>query len=105
MKLYLTILSVVFGVLGAASAIPALFSVMLFDAPGSTENPATIALVAAIATCPIVCPAAVVGAWLFYRAGRNALAAIVIWSPILNVVVAAIAIYCLETFYGGKFNG
>lgn len=38
------------GVLGFLSLVPALFSVMMFDAPGSEKNPATIALALSIVT-------------------------------------------------------
>ena len=105
MKWYLAIMSVVVTLLGMASVMPAALSVMVFDAPGSTSNPATIALFIAVASCPFVCMGAVVGAWALYAASHSKLSAIVIWAPALNLAAAAIAFFCLDTFYDGKFNG
>lgn len=105
MKLYLALMSVVVTLLGVASVFPALFSVTMFDAPGSTRNPATIALFVAVASCPFVCYGAVTGAWALYTVSQRRLAAIAIWAPATNLVVGVIAYYCLQTFYDGKFNG
>ena len=105
MKVYLVIASVLVALLGLASVIPALFSVMMFDAPGATENPATIALAISVASCPFVCFGAIAKAWSLFGAATNGLAKIAIWAPIINLIVGAIAFYCLLTFYDGKFNG
>lgn len=105
MKTYLAIMSVIMGAFGALSTLPALFSVMMFDAPGATENPATVTLFVAIASCPIVCYSAIFSAWLFYRENKFGLARIVVLAPLLNLLVGGIALYCLEVFYDGRFNG
>jgi hypothetical protein len=105
MKTYLITASALVGLFGLASIIPALFSVTMFDAPGSTENPATIALAIAVASCPFVCFGAISIAWSSFRAGRSGLAKLVVWAPIINLIVGGIAWNCLQTFYGGQFNG
>ena len=104
MKFFLGLMSLVVGLLGILGIVPSLFSVMMFDAPGSTENPATIALFLSVASFPFVCCGAIVSTWSLYGAGRKAWSCIVIWTPVLNLIVAGIAIYCLNTFFGGKFN-
>ena len=106
MNVYLVIASIGVGLLGLVSIIPALLcAAMMFDAPGSTENPATISLAIAVASFPFVCFFAIAAAWALFAAGMNRLAKIVIWAPIINLIAGAIALCCLEAFYGGKFNG
>lgn len=97
--------TVVWGLAGVASAIPAMFSVMLFDAPGSEENPATIALAAAMMGFPVACLIAVTQAWAAYR--RDDATRIKLWSsaPLVVVAVGAVAAAWIEWFQGGKLAG
>lgn len=102
---YLAVMSVLVGILGALGAVPALFSVMMFDAPGATQNPATIALFVAVASFPFVCLGAIAIAWSLFGLKQFALACIAIWLPVINAVLGGIAYYCLQEFYDGRFNG
>jgi hypothetical protein len=52
--------SLAWAVLGIAGLVPAGFSVMLFDAPGSTSNPSNVGLFLLIASFPVFCLAAIV---------------------------------------------
>lgn len=105
MKIQLIILSIVVGLVGLAGLFPAAFSVMMFDAPGSSSNPATITLFLSVATFPIVCLASIIAAWSFYSSQQMEVAGWVILSPALNIVAGCLAKGCLDIFYGGKFGG
>lgn len=102
--LYLILLSIVVGVLGVLPAVPALFSVMMFDAPGSTSNPATIILFIATISFPLVCFGAIATAWELYRENRKWAGRLIFLSPTVNVIAFFAAYDCLEIFYGGKFG-
>lgn len=100
-----TLASVLWGALGTVGVVPALFSVMMFDAPGSTTNPATIASAASVMSFPLVCGISVSLCWTRFREQRFAAAG---WStllPLMNVVVLAAAIGWIEWMQGGKLNG
>lgn len=100
----LRLISVLWILAGVAGLIPALFSVMLFDAPGSESNPATIALALAVATFPFVCFGAAVQA-LRSAADESGGDYRLLFVPLLNVVVAALAVAWIEAFQNGRFNG
>jgi len=55
MKSYLSVLTLICTLLGVASLVPAAFAIMVFDAPGSETNPATIALFCVLFFFPAVC--------------------------------------------------
>ncbi len=83
----------------------AMFSVMLFDAPGSEENPATIALFYSLSTFPVICVVSVVLSWILYRRQWSTVACWIACLPLLNVIAGIGAIVYLETFCGGRFSG
>lgn len=83
----------------------ALFSVMLFDAPGSAGNPATIALFCSLSTFPVVCLLSIVFAWILYRSQWFTVAFWVACLPLVNVIAGAGAMLWLELFCGGRFSG
>lgn len=105
MKNYLTISSVIVGSMAFASIMPALMSAMMFDAPGSEENPATNAMFYAMFSFPLVCLLSIPLAWLLYAGSYLRAAAVAIWLCVVNIIVFVIGIVCLEIFYDGKFNG
>jgi hypothetical protein len=76
-------LAAVAGLLGVA---PALYSVMLFDAPGSERNPAVVALFWSVLTFPVVCFLSVGLAWLAYACKWSRTACVVALLPLVNVV-------------------
>jgi len=91
--------------LALASALPAMFAVMAFDAPGSERNPATIALVAATMSFPLVAIVAVLESWNRYRQGSFALACRWACLPLVNLAVAAAGVAWITFVQGGRFAG
>jgi hypothetical protein len=91
--------------LGVVSVIPAMFSVMAFDAPGSESNPATMALVASVMSFPFACAIAVARIWRAYRGDEISLACRWACLPLVNVLVAGAAMAWITWFQGGKFAG
>ena len=59
------LLSVLWLAVGFFAIFPAVMSVTMFDAPGSTSNPLTIGAAASFAALPLVCLAAAVLPWIF----------------------------------------
>ena len=97
--------SLLYGVLGALSLVPAAFSVTMFDAPGSEKNPATRLLFWSIFTVPLACLLAIVLAWLLYLAWASAAANVFVHLPLVNIVSILLGVIWLKRVYGGRFNG
>lgn len=104
-QVYLVTASTIVGGLGLLSVMPALLSVMMFDAPGSQENPATNLLFWSVFLFPLTCVVSVACAWGLYAAKVRRWAILVTGLPMINVLLGVIAIVWLELAYGGKFNG
>ncbi|MBD2258048.1 hypothetical protein [Pseudanabaena sp. FACHB-2040] len=113
-KTALMFLSIATAVLIAAAVIgvfPAVMTPMMFDAPGSMENPATVTLAIGVATFPIVCVLAVVLSWtvallpvLAQFPQHYSWACALTGLPLVNVVVAGLALAWLTVFNGGSFS-
>lgn len=91
--------------------LPALMTPMMFDAPGSLENPVTVTLALSIATFPVVCAVAVLLSWLVF--GLPALAHFphrYLWAcalislPLINVAIGGLALAWITWFNGGSFS-
>jgi hypothetical protein len=67
----------------------AMMSVMLFDAPGSTENTSIVAFFYAIVSFPVMCIVSNVS-WIFYAFKLYRTAIIISLSPLLSLVAIAI---------------
>lgn len=104
------ITAIVFGLLwivaGIAGMIPALFSGFLFDAPGSTSNPATIVLAISMLTFPfnaIGCGADAIVATVRRRSGAIVIRSLLV--PLINIACGGAALAWIEMFQGGYLNG
>ncbi len=95
-----TILAGAAGLVGIAAA---LMSFMMFDAPGSEKNPATIVLFLSVLTFPIVCAVSAVLAWVFYAFKKFSLACATSFLPAINLLTGAAALAWLEIFNHGNF--
>lgn len=62
--------SALWSVLGVLGLLPAMFSPMLFDAPGSTSSLPTIMFAIGVLAFPLACFASVVGMWAAYSRGN-----------------------------------
>jgi hypothetical protein len=91
--------------LGALSAIPAMFSAMMFDAPGASGNAATIALFLSLISFPFVCLVAMFESQS--RRRKGGLRAACLWSclPVVNLVVGGVALAWITYMQGGRFAG
>jgi len=88
----------------AAGAFVAAMSVMMFDAPGSNENPALILLFCSIAGLPVSLFAGVVLAWIALAMKRDRAALWLSLLPLLPLLTGLIAVLWLQFGYGGNFG-
>ncbi|MHC2067751.1 hypothetical protein ACYFX5_09785 [Bremerella sp. T1] len=92
MRLYLSLMTVFLLGVALLGAWPALFSVMIFDAPGSAAKPELWMLFLSVFSLPAVCVFAVVMAWKFYKEGNWPLARGAILLPTINLLGLAVAV-------------
>lgn len=59
--------TVVWGALGILGLLPAMFTPMMFDSPGSTSSIPIIVAALSILCFPLVCLVSIVAAWMAYR--------------------------------------
>jgi hypothetical protein len=104
-RLAILALTVLWAVVGVASVVPAAFSVMMFDAPGATERPATVVLVLAVLSFPLVCLFTVVNALACRRSEQWSRAYWFLALPAVNLLAGGAAAWWIEAFQGGKFAG
>jgi hypothetical protein len=91
-------------IVGCPAIVPALFSVMLFDAPGSMQL-STILLATAIVTFPAVCFQSANQALRHYRSERPREAVRALAKPLASIAVILTSLAWIEIFQGGKLNG
>ena len=96
---------VAWSALGILAALPAMFSAMMFDAPGAADNWATIALVAALCSFPVVCFIAVFES--YNRLRKDTVASALWWAclPLVNCAVGGLGLAWITFVQGGKFSG
>jgi len=97
--------TVLFAIGGLLSLLPAMMSGMMFDAPGSERNPATIAIFVSVISFPVVCVLSILVSWILYRCGRLEAALLASAAPLVNLLILAVALGCLNWLYGGHFGG
>jgi hypothetical protein len=95
--------TVLLGILGLAGCLPAMFTPMMFDAPGSERNPATLILALSVATWPLSCLVAIGLSWGFKK--RVNVSLLLLLLPLLNIVGGCVALFLLMAFQGGRFAG
>jgi hypothetical protein len=88
----------------AIGAFVAAMSVMMFDAPGASENPAVILLFCSIAGLPVSLLAGVVLAWIALAMKRDRGALWLSLLPLLPLLTGLIALLWLQFGYGGNFG-
>ncbi|MCB0116733.1 MAG: hypothetical protein R2873_11960 [Caldilineaceae bacterium] len=70
----------------AASSLMAMFSPMMFDAPGSTEDPAIWRTFYSIIAAPVITLIGIVASWIAFWLRRHGTALIIAILPIVYVV-------------------
>ncbi len=88
----------------AIGAFVAAMSVMMFDAPGASKNPALILLFCSIAGLPVSLLAGVVLAWIALAMKRDRGALWLSLLPLLPLLTGVIALLWLQFGYGGNFG-
>jgi Sec-independent protein secretion pathway component TatC len=109
--MFLFIATVIWIVGAVVGLLPALMTPMMFDAPGSLENSATVTLAISIATFPVVCIVAVLLSWLVFALPLLAhLPHRYVWAcaltalPLINVSTGGLALAWLLYFNDGSFT-
>jgi ABC-type sulfate transport system permease subunit len=88
----------------AAGAFMAAMSVMMFDAPGSADNPAVILLFCSIVGVPLSLLVGVVFAWIAFAMKRDRGALWFSLLPLLPVITGVVALLWLQFGYGGQLG-
>jgi hypothetical protein len=63
--------SIAWGVLVWPGLVMALFTPMMFDAPGSAGSPQAWFMAAVVVTFPLLCGASIAGSWIVWRVTRR----------------------------------
>lgn len=97
--------TVLWVLLGGLGVLPALFSCMMFDAPGSENNWATIALAYSLMSFPFSCFISVAKSRENLR--DNGFTVALLWAmlPLVNLGVGGMGFTWISLFQGGKFHG
>lgn len=88
----------------AIGAFMALMSPMIFDAPGSEENPPVILLFSSIVSFPLLCIVGVALGWIAIARRRDRGALWFSLLPLLPIVAGVVAIIWLQMSNGGQFG-
>lgn len=96
------VLSGLVGLAGVVSLVPAMFSVMLFDAPGSTENVVLWIVFFSILAFPVIAGASIVIAWLVFVSGHPWPALLCFLIPLLPLVGVFGGFIWIEQMQGGQ---
>ena len=85
-------------------SVPASFSIMMFDAPGSGK-PATIVLAASLMSFPLVCLLSIVMAQRALKVDLLLLAYLWVLVPLANIAVGSAGLAWIQLVQDGRFNG
>lgn len=93
------------GALGVLGTFPALLSVMLFDAPGAEDQPATRFAAECLVMFPIACLVGINVGWSRFRQGQERAGLLIVCAPLLVVVLFVATLAYINVFHGGRLNG
>ena len=102
--IFLVLTTVIFLGTGVLWVVPALLSVMMFDAPGSEQSRLTWMCVLSSMAYPPVCLVAVVCSWVLFKTSHHRSACVVALVPLLDVALFILALFLIETLQHGKFT-
>ena len=102
-KRFLIIGSILWGLSFVPLLLCAVFSVFMFDAPGSEKNPFVwitfFSLLGGIPLCVLA-----FFSWLPYLKAKYGWALLMILSPFISVLGIVLGIYGIQVLHHGKFN-
>jgi hypothetical protein len=85
-----------------AATVLAMFSVMLFDAPGSTQALGTVTLAMAIWTFPPSCWLAILLSWAFFGQRNSQASLIAMGLPLLPIALGVFAWIWIDVMQRGQ---
>jgi hypothetical protein len=88
----------------AITGFMALMSPMMFDAPGSTENPAVVLLFASMVGLPLSLVVGLLVGWIAIALKRDRAALWFSLLPLLPILAAVVAILWLQAGHDGQFG-
>jgi len=91
----LIITTILFLLLITPGVYVAMMSVMLFDAPGSTENPTVVGFFYSIVSFPVMCGLSPIS-WIFYALKLYKTAIIISLSPVLSIIAIIITFFSMS---------
>jgi hypothetical protein len=103
-RIYLIVATVLLVITGFVGFAPAMMSPMMFDSPGSDEDPATLLLFSSMVSFPAVCLLAIPLAWIVHVFQKHRLAIFCTLLPLVNLVVGSLALLYLLVFNQGNFG-
>jgi len=103
-RIYLIVATVLLVIAGVVGFMPAMMSPMMFDSPGSDEDSGTIVLFLSMVSFPAVCLLAIPLAWIVHVFQKHRLAIFCTLLPLVNILLASLAILYLQVFNQGNFG-
>jgi uncharacterized BrkB/YihY/UPF0761 family membrane protein len=103
-KMALIIINILFGVSLMPAVVMAIFSPMLFDAPGSEKSSLTWFLLYGILSFPVLIIISIIATWIFYFTKNYKLALWVSLSPLLSIAWIILAFILIIVLQNGNFT-
>lgn len=104
LRIYLIISSIVWFFSLFPALFMAMFSPMMFDAPGSETSFWTIATATAMLSYPIVTVLSIIFSWVFFAKKKLKTSLIISLIPLVWIGINIILWVCIELFCDGKFT-
>lgn len=104
LRIYLIIASIVWFLSLFPALFMAMFSPMMFDAPGSENSSWTIAIVAGILSYPVVTVLAVLVSWFLFVKKKHKASLLVSLIPLVWILINILLWIDIEIFCDGSFT-
>jgi hypothetical protein len=95
--------TIIFGILLIPGIAVTMMSVMLFDAPGSEENPWVLAFFYSIASFPVITVFSF-SSWIFYFLKKYTIAVIISLLPLISILLVVFQFALSILIFDGSFG-
>ena len=102
--MYLIIISIVWFLSLFPALFLAMFSPMMFDAPGATSSAWTIAVASALLSYPVVVVLIIILSWVFFAKQKHKAALILSLVPAVWILINIVLWISIEIFCDGSFT-
>ncbi len=102
-RIFLIVVSIIFGILILPSLPMIMMSAMMFDSPGSEDSIPTITLVISMIAYPFTTFISLVIAWILFTKKKYVYAIIVSGLPLVNILIGIGAVIYMAIFCNGNF--